>query len=458
METLTVRIERMAPEGSGIGRVQGRVVFVPFAAAGDLLEVEVTAAKPTYLRARILRVLEPGPGRVMPRCPLHFDPSRSGPACGGCDWQHLDGERQLQAKRDIVADALKRIAKTGLAPVEPVLPSPRAWTYRNKVQVPFGRAPDPGAPALAGFYSAGSHRIVPLEECPVQTDLSVRILRRVRDLAAGLGWRPYEEDTGRGWLRHLFIRTNSEGQALVAIVTRDESLPRGSEFVREARSSFPQVVGLYQNVQPLRTSVILGPVWKRLWGSRGLKERVGRLRFICSPGSFLQVNSEAAALLYDQALAALTEGGRAFPLAFDVYCGVGAISLWIAGRTGRVVGIEGSRTAVQDAILNARANGVRNVRFLAGRAEGLLAKAIREAAGPAAAVVDPPRGGLTPPVLRGLTARAIERVVYVSCDPATFARDAGYLGRSGLRLRRVQPLDLFPQTSHVEIVALLDRT
>ncbi|MFA6318422.1 MAG: 23S rRNA (uracil(1939)-C(5))-methyltransferase RlmD [Elusimicrobiota bacterium] len=458
METLTVRVERMAPEGSGIGRAQGssRVVFVPFSAPGDLLEVRTEAAKATFLRARPLRVLEPGPGRIVPPCPLHFDPSRIGPACGGCDWQHLDATTQLSAKREIVADALRRIAKAPNVSVLPVRPSPLAWGYRNKVQVPFSRAAD-GSP-VAGFYESGSHRIVPLEACPVQTELSVAILRKVLELAAAYGWRPYEEDAGRGWLRHLFVRTNADGQAIAAVVTRDDSMHRRDEFIAAMRSSFPGLVGLHQNIQPMKTSVILGPAWKTLWGSRGLTERIGHLRFFCSPGAFLQVNTGAAALLYDEALAALTAGGRTFPLVFDVYCGVGTLSLWVAGAAERVVGIEENRAAVTDAIMNAKANGIGNVRFLTGRAEGLLSRSIRDAEGPCAAVVDPPRSGLTPPVLRCLTAKAIRRVVYVSCDPATFSRDAGYLLRSGFRLSRVQPLDLFPQTSHVEVVGLLDRS
>ncbi|MBI5622754.1 MAG: 23S rRNA (uracil(1939)-C(5))-methyltransferase RlmD [Elusimicrobia bacterium] len=458
METLIVRIDRMAPEGSGIGRPKdsSRIVFVPFSAPGDLLEVEVTETKPTYLRGRARKVIEAGPGRVLPACPLHFDPSRPGPACGGCDWQHLDAERQLAAKRDIVVDALRRIAKERAVEVLPVKPSPLAWGYRNKVQVPFGRGAD-GTP-VAGFYATGSHRIVPLESCPVQTGLSVDILRRVREVAGTLGWRPYEEDAGRGWLRHLYVRTNLQGQAIAAVVTRDDSLPGKDEFVRAMRSSFPTLVGLYQNVQPMKTSVILGPTWKTLWGARGLTEKIGRLSFFFSPGSFLQVNTGAAALLYDEALAALTEGGRTFPLLFDVYCGVGTIALWLAGAADRVIAIEENRAAVADAAVNTRVNNIRNVRFLAGRAESLLSRSLREAGGPAAAVVDPPRSGLTPPVLRCLTAKPIRRLVYVSCDPATFSRDAGYLLRSGFRLKRVQPLDLFPQTSHVELVGLFDRS
>ncbi|MBI5210099.1 MAG: 23S rRNA (uracil(1939)-C(5))-methyltransferase RlmD [Elusimicrobia bacterium] len=502
MERLTVKVERMAPEGSGLARAEGppsrsdrsgtpapetpgagrppsrsdrsgtpapetpgagssRIVFVPYAVPGDRLEVEVVAQKPTYLRARLRSVLEAGPGRIVPRCPIHFDPGRRGPACGGCGWQQLEYERQLEAKRGIVADALRRIGKLGQPPIEPVRASPQQWNYRNKVQIPFGRNPQSKGPPLAGFFEQGTHRIVPLEDCPVQSELSVRIFRKVRDLAAKFGWSVYSQEDGRGWLRHLYVRTNAAGQALAAVVALTDAFPRREEFVAEMTAAFPEIASLYHNVQPLKTSVVLGPIWKRLAGDRGIEERIGSLRFKSSPGSFLQVNSAASEILYDETLQALTEGGKTFPTVYDIYCGVGTISLWIAGRTQSVIGIEENGEAVRNAIDNARANGIRNVRFLAGRAESVLARAMRgggEGPGRAAAIVDPPRSGLTPPVLRCLTARRFERLVYVSCDPATFARDAGYLLHSGFRLRRVQPVDLFPQTSHVELVALLDRT
>lgn len=445
METVIARVEKMAPEGEALARQEGgtRVIFIPYGAPGDRLEVELSAAKSTFARGRIKRMLEPGPERVEPPCPLHFAPGRLGPACGGCDWQQLGYEAQLKHKREIVADCLKRIAKIPDADVAQTLASPQQWAYRNKVQIPFAPA-GPGRPPLAGYYEAGSHRIVDLDACPVQPELSMRIIRKVKELSAPLGILP-------PFLRHLFVRTNAAGQALAALVTRGDRLPRGKELVAALRESFPELVAVFQNVQPLDTSVILGPRWIKLWGADGLTEKVGRFQFFSSPGAFLQVNTPASEVLYDHAAKAL--GGR-FATILDVYCGVGTLSIWIAGHAGRVIGIEENVQAVRDAWANAKANRTANVRFLAGRAETvvprLAGQGLKE---PCAVVVDPPRAGLAPGLTRLLARPAFQRLVYVSCNPATFARDAGFLVKQGYRLEKVQPIDLFPQTSHVELVA-----
>jgi len=456
-EKLVVTVERLAPEGEAIARAEGssRVVFVPSGVPGDRLEVEVSSAKSSFARARILKVLEAGPERISPPCPLHFDPGRPGPACGGCDWQQLGYEAQLRHKREIVLDALKRIAKLRDAAVAPTLASPQAWAYRNKVQIPFG-LPKGARRPLAGFYAAGSHQIVDFEACPVQPELSVRIALKVKDLAGRFHWPVYDEKTGRGWLRHLFVRTTSEGKALAALVTRSEEFPRRQEFLGEMKSDFPELVSLYQNIQPLRTSVILGPAWRHLWGERTIEEKIGRFSFLVSPGSFLQVNTPAACLLYDSALSCARQGGP-LDLALDLYCGAGTLTLWLSEAFQRLIGVEENRQAVRDAWRNAGRNKVKNVRFLGGRVEAVLPRLKGELPARCAAIADPPRSGLGVPVLRFLTGPAIRRLVYVSCNPATFARDAGYLVHSGFKLLSVQPVDLFPQTSHVELVGLLDR-
>jgi 23S rRNA (uracil1939-C5)-methyltransferase len=293
----------------------------------------------------------------------------------------------------------------------------------------------------------------------VQPELSVRIILKVKELAAELGWRAFDEDSGRGMLRHLFVRTNGQGQALVAVVTREARLPDAEAFVSRLRAAFPEIIGIHHNVQPLRTSVILGPQWRRLWGAAAMEERLGKLSFMVSPGAFLQVNTGAAAVLYDCARQALSSGGRSFDQVLDLYCGVGTLTLWLAPAAGRIIGVEENRDAVRDAWKSAERNHVRNARFTGGRAESVLPRLFREGLdGPLAVVVDPPRAGLTVPVLRFLTRPSVRRVVYVSCDPATFARDAGYLCKSGFSLSQVQPVDLFPQTSHVELVGLLERS
>ncbi len=460
-EKLTVKVSRMAPEGEAIAYAEGspRVVFVPHGVPGDVLDVEVLMTKSSFARARITGLVAPGPERVDPPCSVHFRADRpAAPACGGCDWQQLSYEGQLKHKREIVLDCLARIGKMKDVPVLPTLPSPQPWGYRNKVQIPFGPPPPGSKRPTAGFYASGSHRIVEFETCAVSPELSVRIAKRVQALAERYGWAAYEEDRGRGWLRHMYVRTNAAGKALFALVTSTPDFPKREEFVAELRACFPEILGIHHNVQPERTSVILGSAWRCLWGAKMLEETLGRFTFLVSPGAFLQVNTPAAEKLYDAALAALRSGGRRFDMALDLYCGVGTLSLWVSGAVPKVQGVEENRDAVRDAYKNAERNGVKNVRFSAGRAEAVLPRLAKDQL-PAdvVAIVDPPRVGVTQPVLRFLTDKRVKRVVYVSCNPATFARDAGYLKQSGFKLTSVQPVDLFPQTSHVELVGLLDR-
>lgn len=449
-----VKVERMAPEGEAIARSEetNKIVFVPHGVPGDRLEVETVETKGTFSRARIRSVLAPGPDRVPPPCPLHFDPSRRGPACGGCDWQQMSYPVQLRHKREIVLDCLSRIGKIRGAEVGETLASPRDWRYRNKVQIPFGEGPQG---VIAGFYAVGSHRIVDFDDCPVQPELSVKIALKVKELARRWRWPVYEE--GRGWLRHLFVRSNERGQALAALVSKSPEFPKQAEFVEEMRRSFPELIGLHQNVQPLKSSVVLGPSWRKLWGADRIEERIGKLSFMVSPGAFLQVNTGAAEILYETALKAATSEGVPGADLIDLYCGVGTIGLFMAQAFHRVTGIEENREAVQDAWKNAERNSIKNARFLVGSAESALPRALKETAGRAIVVVDPPRAGCSPQVLRALGAAGLKRLVYVSCNPATFARDAGQLLRAGYSLDGVQPVDLFPQTSHVELVGLFDR-
>ncbi len=457
-EILTVKVDRMAPAGDGLAKAEGsnRVVFVPGAAPGDRLEVEVFDAKSNFACARIKKVLSSGPERIDPPCRHHAAPSRPGPACGGCDWQHIAYESQLKHKRAVVVVCVARIGKFPDAEkiVLETLRTPKPFGYRNKVQIPF--MPGPNGPRM-GFFSAGSREIVDMKECPIQPDLSARIALSVKEMAIARGWTYFDGKTGRGWLRHLYIRTNAEGRALVALVTTHQEFPDREVFSAELRARHPEIVGIHQNVNPERTSVVLGPVWRRLWGQRELEETLGRFRFAASPGAFLQVNTPGAEILYDAAKAAVKEGGKKFPVGLDLYCGVGTLTLWMADCYPRIIGVEENKDAINDAYRNAEHNRVRNARFKAGRAESVLPKLAAELPSEVCAVVDPPRVGLSQPVRRFLTDKKIKRLVYVSCDPATFARDAGFLCHSGYILRRVQPVDLFPQTSHVELVGLLDR-
>ena len=458
-EILTVKVDAMAPAGDGVARAEGsaRVLFVPHATPGDRLEVEVFESKSNFARARIKKLLSSGPDRIDPPCQHHAAPSRPGPACGGCDWQHLSYEAQLKHKRSLVVDCVQRIGKFADAEklVLPTKAAPKPWGYRNKVQIPFGNGPH--GPVM-GFYSAGTRTIVDMKECPIQPDISLRIARTVKSMALSRGWTFYDDKTNRGWLRHLYIRSNVENQAIVALVVTRSEFPDRESFAAELRAQHPEVIGIHLNVQQERTSVVIGEQWRRVWGAREIEETMGRMKFAVSPGAFLQVNTPSAEILYNEAKAAIREGGKKFPMALDLYCGVGTLTLWLADSFPKITGVEENQDAVKDAYRNADRNGIKNARFRAGRAESILPKIAGEIPSECAAVVDPPRIGLSQPVRRFLTDKRMRRLVYVSCDPATFARDAGFLSHSGYTLKRVQPVDLFPQTSHVELVALLDRS
>jgi 23S rRNA (uracil1939-C5)-methyltransferase len=451
-------IERMTPEGQGLGRPakKGMVHFVPYTAPGDRIEATVTHASKGYMQARLSKLLQAGPARVDPPCKLHFRPGGPKDFCGGCNWQHLNRDMQLTAKREIVRDCLFRIAKLREPEVEATLPSPSGERYRNKVLVPVGRQ---GKQAVAGFFAPGSHRIVPFDDCLVQPELSVRIVRRITELASDLRWQIYDEKRGDGWLRHIFVRSNQDGQALLTLVTRTPGVPGQSKLRTIISREFPEIIGVHQNVQAKNTPVVLGPKWQRLWGAETLEERLGRVRLAVSPAAFLQINTPAAEKLYALAEEYLTQGNFRPDLALDLYSGVGSIALWIAKRCGRVVGLEENHRAVEDARHNAELNNISNTRFYAGRVEKQIARLDRElrAAKSAAAVLDPPRAGCDREVLKALKHPALKRIVYVSCNPATFARDADRLKRWKWRLQRVRPVDLFPQTAHVEVVGLFTR-
>ena len=413
-------------------------------------------AKSNFARARITRVLSSGPERIDPPCPHHHAPSRQGPFCGGCDWQHLAYESQLKHKRDIVIDCVGRIGKFADADklVLPTMRAPKPWGYRNKVQIPFMAGPH--GPRM-GFFSAGSREIVDMRECPIQPDLSVRIAFKIKALAIERGWTYYDGKTGRGWLRHLYIRTNAEGRALVGLVTTHQEFSDRESSRPSCAPISPRSSASIRTSSPSAPRSSSAPSGAACGASARLEETLGRFHFSASPAPSSRSTRRSAEVLYNAAKDAVKEGGKKFPLGLDLYCGVGTLTLWLADVFPRILGVEENKDAVSDAYANAERNRVRNARFKAGRAESVLPKLARELPADTCVVVDPPRVGLSQPVRRFLTDKKIKRLVYVSCDPATFARDAGFLSHSGYRLRRVQPVDLFAQTSHVELVGLMDR-
>ncbi len=461
-DPLKLKIERMTPEGPGMARPSGeRVHFVPYTAPGDEIEAVVRQVKSGFVRASMTHLIKAGPGRVDPDCPLHYSPAmakaKQAP-CGGCDWQHLSYDIQLESKRALIRDCLFRIAKLREPRIEAPLASPERWRYRNKVQVPFGHQ---NGRIVAGFYAPGSRNIIDFDDCLIQPEGSVAIVKAVKKLAGEFKWKVYDEKRNGGWLRHLFVRTNGIGKSIAALVTRTHDFPAEKKFVARMQELFPKLVGIHQNVQPLKTPVVLGPRWKKIWGQTMLEERVAGVRLRVSPPAFLQVNTPACEVLYGVVREFISRDNFRPKILLDLYAGVGSIGLSLAKNAQTIISVEENRDASKDARGNAELNNIQNIKFYAGGVESLLSRIGKELTnapeGSCAAVLDPPRAGCTKLVLKALRSEALSRIVYVSCNPATFARDADWLSRHGWKLIRVQPVDLFPQTSHIETVGLFER-
>lgn len=452
---LELRVDRLSLGGDGVGRAGPCVVFVPYGCPGDVLQIEITEAHTNYVRGRIVSVVTPSPQRIKPPCPYHYQaplasrPSPIGSYCGGCDWQHVTYAAQLEAKRHLVQETLERIGGLRGVEVKPTLGMKDPWRYRNKVQQPVGWD---GHRVISGFYAPYSHRIVPIEDCLVQSELSVRVLNRVRALLEQYHLHPYDEKRHSGWIRHLWIRTMQANQALLVLVTRTEEFPRGRALTETLVREFPELVGIHQNVNPGKTNVILGRHWVKLCGADVLEEKLGPLRFLLSPGSFFQVNSLQTEVLYNKVkeLAGKGEG------LLDLYCGIGGMALWLAGNYEQVVGVDEVKSAIADAQQNARLNRITNAHFLAEPAEEFITGFRHpNPSRDLTVVLDPPRVGCAPQVLKALIHLKPRNLIYVSCDPGTLARDLGFLNKSNFRIKDVIPIDLFPHTSHIETVVRL---
>lgn len=435
--------------GEGVGKVDGFTVFVDGALPGDEIEAMITEVKRNYAVGALRRVIVAAPERISARCPAF-------PDCGGCQLQHLDYGAQLRWKRQQVVDALTRIGHLGEVPVHPCLGPDEPWFYRNKAQFPVGPAQGGGtggASLVAGMYARGSHRIIDIDECLIQHPLNNAIIRAAKRLAVKYGIAPYDEATHSGCLRHILARVGSaSGEAMAVFVTNGPSFPDGRKLAADLMREVPAVVSVHQNINPRRTNVILGEETRLLAGRETITDRIGRFEFAISPRSFFQVNPEQTETLYRKAVAYAELTGR--ETVIDAYCGIGTISLFLAERARWVHGIEVVPEAIADARANAARNGVANVEFHLGETEGVLPRLRERGARADVIVVDPPRKGCEPAVLDAFAAMRPRRIVYVSCNPATLARDLARLAELGYRTIEAQPVDMFPMTAHVETVVL----
>ena len=435
------RIEGYTSEGLGVARIDGQAVFVHRALQGEEGDVLVLKVLKNAAFGKLSTLREVSPHRTEPDCPYYG-------RCGGCDFRHMDREEELAAKRQRVQDALRRIGGSDVT-VEGISTDGQYLRYRNKSQYPIS------ADGTVGFYKARSHQVVEVPHCLLQKEQADDAVEALRQYIRTYGVSCYDEKTRRGLLRHLYIRTNGAGQSLVCVLVNGKKLPHEAELVSLLRQAVPDAVGVVLGVNTQPTGAVLGREYRTLWGSDVLTDQLCGLTFRLSVPSFFQVNRPMAEVLYETALDFAGLTGR--ELVLDLYCGAGTISQVMARRAARVIGAEIVPEAIADARENARRNGVENAEFFCGDASAVAADLAAKGLRPDVICVDPPRKGLAPEVVDAAAAMSPRRIVYVSCDPATLARDVKRFGERGYRAVRAAAVDMFPRTANVETVCLLSK-
>ena len=435
-------IEGYSSEGLGVARIDGQVVFVHDAVRGEDCDILVMKVLKNVAFGKPVLRHSTSPHRQEPDCPYYG-------RCGGCDFRHLDYAEELWAKRQRVQDALTRLGGSDVT-VEEILGAAQPLRYRNKSQYPVS------ADGRVGFYRARSHQVVEVEHCLLQKPQADALAAALRQYLAQYHVPGYDETTGRGLVRHLYVRSNCKGESLVCLLVNGESLPYETELVALLRQAAPQTVGVVLGVNTRPGNAILGDRYRTLWGEDALTDVLCGRTVRLSVPSFYQVNHPQAEVLYSKALE--FAGLTGTELAVDLYCGAGTITQVLARQARHVIGGEIVPEAIRDARASARRNGVENVEFLGGGdAADVAAELALRQLRPDVICVDPPRKGLAPEVIASIAAMAPQRVVYVSCDPGTLGRDVKRFAEMGYLVRRAVAVDLFPRTRHVETVVLLSK-
>lgn len=478
---LELFIEDMSVEGAGIGKSEGVIFFVKDAVLEDRVFVKIMKMKKSYGYARLLKVLQPSPYRVEPACPYHRQ-------CGGCQLQTLDYHQQLKFKENKVRSHLQRIGglkvseeqEEGSCILHPIIGMEEPYHYRNKAQFPIGT--DKEGKIVTGFYGAHSHNIISNRNCLLGTQINEQILNRVIEFMEENQISAYQEDTGEGLVRHVLIRSGfATGEIMVCLVINGKRLPLAEKLVEKLRE-LEGMTSIVLNINEKNTNVILGEEILTLWGENFITDNIGNIKYQISPLSFFQVNPIQTKKLYETVLNYAGLTGK--EVVWDLYCGIGTISLFLAQQAKQVYGIEIVEPAIRDARENARINGIENATFFVGKAEEVLPdfyekemakEALSEtgsksescaceaeqkshkALHPDVIVVDPPRKGCDAKCLETIVKMKPERIVYVSCDSATLARDLKYLQENGYEGKEAQPVDMFGQTVHTEVVMRIQR-
>ena len=436
-------VSDLGVHGEGIGKIDGFTVFIPDALPEEIVKVKIILVKKSYAIGELLSIEKKSPYRVELE---HTS------AYGGCQLAHMTYEGQLQIKYRRVKDVITRIGGLSEEIVLPVLPAVHPWNYRNKMTAPVGSV---HGETLIGYYKQGTHDIIPMDTCFIHQEGNNRLLRFVKRFMSKHSISAYNEKTKQGSVRHIMGRVGDGGKMMAVIITATEELPKKEYWIEAIQQEMPEVVSLYHNVQNKVGNVILGKTMHHIWGSPSITSSLRGLSFEVSPYSFFQVNKEQAEILYDKALECAELTGN--EVVIDAYCGTGTISLCLARKAKKVIGIEIVKPAIEDAKKNAQKNKIENVEFIAEDAGTYMPKLYQQGLRPDVIVMDPVRAGCSEEVLKAAASMQPKRIVYVSCNPATFARDAKILKEQGYELTKVQPVDMFPQTMHVECVSLLTK-
>lgn len=444
-DQIELNIEDIGSEGEGIGKVEGYALFVKDTVMGDRALVQIMKLGKAYGYARLVRLIEPSRFRTEPKCPIAA-------RCGGCQLQHITYEKQLEYKENKVRSCLMRIGGFTDFILEPISGMEEPYYYRNKSQFPVGKNKD-GSIAI-GFYAGRTHAIIDTEHCYIGAEINTEIISFLREFIEKYKIEPYEEERYKGLLRHILTRIGySTGELMVCLVINGTDIPHKEELVR-GLVKIPGMKSICLNVNKEKTNVILGEEVIPLWGEPYITDRIGQVSYRISPQSFYQVNPVQTKKLYDIALEYAELYGN--EIVWDLYCGIGTISLFLAQKAKYVYGVEIIPQAIEDARKNAEINGISNVKFYVGAAEEVMPTAYREENIYAdVVVVDPPRKGCDKSLLDTILRMAPKRVVYVSCDPATLARDLKVLCERDYELVKARAVDQFCHSVHVETVALL---
>lgn len=446
-DKIEVIIEDISETGEGIGKTHGFTWFIKDTVIGDRVEAKVMKTKKSYGFARLERLLEPSESRVEPRCPVARQ-------CGGCQLQAMAYEEQLRYKERKIYNNITRIGGFSQVPMLPIMGMDEPWRYRNKAQFPWGT--DKDGNIITGFYAGRTHSIIGCEDCLLGIEENREVLKRIKAHMERHHLLPYDEASHKGLIRHTLIRKGFKtGELMVCQVINESSLPHSEELVKSLLE-IPGMTSISVNINREQTNVILGNKVENLYGPGYITDYIGAVKYRISPMSFYQVNPVQTEKLYGTALEyAGLSGGETV---WDLYCGIGTISLFLAQKAKKVYGVEIVPQAIDDARENARLNGMDNVEFFVGKAEEVLPEQYEKNHVHAdVIVVDPPRKGCDEVCLDTIVKMAPERVVYVSCDSATLARDLRYLADRGYEVVKVRGCDMFPQAGHVETVVLLEK-